>query len=61
MGLSLSYLSRIRGPAHYVRISDPDLIPPGRYPALDALSGRCEARPAFKATYPAEYAVPRND
>lgn len=46
---------------HYVRISDPDLIPSGRYPALDALSARCEARPEFKATYPAEYAVPRND
>ena len=45
----------------YVRLSDPDLIPPGRYPALDALSAHCEARPEFKATYPAEYAVPRND
>jgi len=45
----------------YVRMTDPDLIPPGRYPALDALSARCEARPEFKATYPAEYAVPRND
>jgi glutathione S-transferase len=45
----------------YVRISDPDLLPPGRYPALDALSTHCEALPEFKATYPAEYAVPRND
>jgi glutathione S-transferase len=44
----------------YVRMSDPDLIPPERYPALDALSARCEARPEFKATYPADYAVPRN-
>jgi glutathione S-transferase len=45
----------------YVRMSDPDLLPPERYPALDALSARCEARPEFQATYPADYAVPRND
>jgi len=45
----------------YVRMSDPDLLPPDRYPVLDALSAHCEARPEFKATYPAEYAVPRND
>jgi glutathione S-transferase len=44
----------------YVRMSDPDLIPADRYPALDALSARCEARPEFKATCPADYAVPRN-
>ena len=44
----------------YVRMADPDLIPAGRYPALDALSARCEARPEFEATYPAEYVVPRN-
>lgn len=45
----------------YIRMSDPDLMPPGRYPQLDILSERCEARPEFKATYPAEYAVPRKD
>ena len=44
----------------YVRMADPDLIPPGRYPALDVLSARCEARPEFAATYPTEYAVPRS-
>lgn len=44
----------------YVRMTDPDLIPPGRYPTLDALSARCEARDEFKATYPAEYSVPQN-
>ena len=44
----------------YVRMSDPELMPPDRYPALDALSTHCEARPEFKATYPADYAVPRN-
>jgi glutathione S-transferase len=42
----------------YVRLADPDLLPPGRHPALDALSDRCEALPAFKATFPADYAVP---
>ena len=44
----------------YVRMTDPDLLPPGRYPVLDALSARCEARSEFEATNPAEYAVPRN-
>jgi glutathione S-transferase len=42
----------------YVRLADRDLLPPGRYPALDAVSDRCEALPAFKATYPADYVVP---
>jgi glutathione S-transferase len=45
----------------YVRISDPDLIPPDRYPALDALSAHYEVQPEFKAIYPADYAVPRDD
>lgn len=44
----------------YMRMADTGLLPPGRYPALDALSARCEGLPAFRATYPAEYAVPRN-
>lgn len=43
----------------YVALVDPELIPPGRYPALEALSARCEARAEFRATYPAEYVVPR--
>jgi glutathione S-transferase len=43
----------------YVQMSDPALIPAGRYPSLDALSERCEALSEFKATYPIEYAVPR--
>lgn len=43
----------------YVRMVDGDLMPVGRYPALDALSDRCEAMAAFKATYPADYVVPR--
>jgi len=42
----------------YVQLADPNLMPPGRYPALDAVAARCEALPAFKATWPADYAVP---
>jgi glutathione S-transferase len=42
----------------YVRLADPELLPPGRFPALDAVSRRCEVLPAFQATYPAEYYVP---
>ena len=42
-------------------MADPDLLPPGRYPALDALSARLEALPEFHATYPAEYALPRTE
>ena len=44
----------------YVRMADPDLLPPGRHPSLDALSARCEALPAFQATWSAEYALPRS-
>jgi glutathione S-transferase len=43
----------------YVQLADSSLLPPGRFPALDALSIRCEALPAFQTTYPAEYVVPR--
>jgi glutathione S-transferase len=50
------------GPAacmlRYLRIAVPQLLPEGRYPSLDALSARCEARPEFSATCPANYAVP---
>ena len=45
----------------YVCLADPELLPPGRYPALDALSALCEARPEFKATYPIDYAVPKGN
>ena len=44
----------------YVRMADAEALSPGRHPSLDALSERCEALPAFGATFPAEYAVPRN-
>jgi glutathione S-transferase len=43
----------------YVAISDPELMPAGRYPALDALSARCEARPEFAATNPAALVYPK--
>jgi glutathione S-transferase len=44
----------------YVRMADPEALPTGRYPALDSLSSRCEARPEFQATFPADYSVPRS-
>ena len=44
----------------YVTLADPELLPPGRHPSLDALSARCEALPEFEATWPAEYALPRS-
>jgi len=44
----------------YVRMADPELLPPGRHPRLDALSERCEARPEFRTTWPAEYILPKN-
>lgn len=43
----------------YVRMADPASLPPGRFPALDALSDRCEARPEFEATWPEDYVLPR--
>ena len=42
----------------YVRMADPELLPRGRHPTLDALSERCEGLPEFQATWPAEYALP---
>jgi glutathione S-transferase len=42
----------------HVRLVDPELMPVGRFPKLDELSARCEARPEFKSTYPADYSVP---
>jgi glutathione S-transferase len=42
----------------HVRLVDPDLMPDGRYPALDELWRRCEARPEFRATFPEDYSVP---
>ena len=44
----------------YVRMADPEALPPGRHPSLDALSQSCEALPAFQAIFPAHYQIPRN-
>jgi len=43
----------------YVQMADPELLPVGRYPSLEALLQRGEARPEFRATYPIDYALPR--
>lgn len=45
----------------YVRMVDGALLAAGKYPALDVLSERCEAREAFRETFPAEYVVPRGE
>ena len=45
----------------YVRMADPELLAPGRHPTLDAFSERCEALPEFRATWPADYVLPRSD
>lgn len=42
----------------YIRLADPELMPSGRYHSLEGLSQRCEALPAFRATYPTDYTVP---
>jgi len=42
----------------WAQLGAPDLVPPGRYPRLDALSARLEARPEFQATNPGEWRVP---
>jgi glutathione S-transferase len=42
----------------YVKLTTPQLMPPGRYPRLEALAARCEARPEFAATRVSDYAVP---
>jgi glutathione S-transferase len=41
-------------------MADPDLLPPGRHPTLDALAACCEALPSFQATFPADYVLPRS-
>jgi glutathione S-transferase len=43
----------------YVQMADPELLPAGRYPSLDALSRRLEARLEFQATYPPDVAYPQ--
>jgi glutathione S-transferase len=36
----------------YLWLRQPETLPPGRYPALEALSARAEAHPAFQACLP---------
>lgn len=45
----------------YVRVTAPELLPPGRYPVLDALLERLRASPEFQATGFSDYAVPRGE
>src|SRR6266446_8788401 len=45
----------------YVQMVDPELLPQGRYPTLEALSARCEARPEFQATIAPEAVYLRGD
>jgi glutathione S-transferase len=42
----------------WAQLGVPDMVPPGRYPSLDALSARLEARPEFQATNPDAWRVP---
>jgi glutathione S-transferase len=45
----------------YIHLTAPELVPAGRYPALDGLMSRLRARPEFQATAWTSYAVPRAD
>jgi glutathione S-transferase len=45
----------------YVAMAEPALVAPGRHPTLDRLCARCEALAEFRATYPADYVIPRAD
>jgi hypothetical protein len=45
----------------YLQMADPELLPRGRYPALENLSERCEARPEFQATFPPDVVYPRGE
>ena len=42
----------------YVAMTDPALAPAAQYPRLAALAARCEALPAFQATYPPDVVYP---
>jgi glutathione S-transferase len=45
----------------YLQMTDAELRAEGRYPALDALAARCEARPEFRATYPPDVVYPKSE
>jgi glutathione S-transferase len=42
----------------YVRMADPKLLTPGRFPTLDALCDRCEALSGFQASWPPNSFLP---
>jgi glutathione S-transferase len=43
----------------YMRVTNPDIVPAGRYPRLDALTDRLRQRPEFRSTSFSDYAVPK--
>jgi glutathione S-transferase len=45
----------------YVQVTDPERLPPQRFPKLTAFAAHCRAMDAFKATSFDDYAVPRAD
>ena len=45
----------------YIAMTAPELLPAGRYPALDALLARLRKRPEFAVTSWTSYAVPRGE
>jgi glutathione S-transferase len=57
MALATGTIDKVMG-IGYERLAVPELLPVGRHPTLDAVAHRCEALPAFKATWPADYVVP---
>jgi glutathione S-transferase len=45
----------------YLRTVDPEIIPRGRYPALDEIADRCEALPEFAAMRVEGYSIPQGN
>jgi glutathione S-transferase len=45
----------------HIKLVDRELMPTGKFPSLDELSARCEARPEFRSTYPADYSLPHGN
>lgn len=45
----------------YVSVTNPQVIPRGRYPRLDSLADRLGDMPAFRETSFSDYAVPRGE
>lgn len=45
----------------YIKVTDPELLAPGRYPSLDALVAKLGAMAEFRDTSFSDYAVPRGE